>query len=212
MKNKSYLDSVERKAYRTFFKDGTLDMFFGLFLIGVGANSLRLKLGIDTSNVITLSVLLLIPAFILTRIFITGPRFGYVKFGPARKKRKALALLVAIIAQVAFGILFLTAFYGPAENTIFQKMINPFTEFIFIVLIFNLLAYLIDFNRFYLIGLAAGTGLFLADLLTNRTASILTVSFSFGSVGLFLLLFGLIQFLRFLKEYPKQDVTVNYEK
>lgn len=212
MNNKSYLDSVESKAYRTFFKDGTMDMFFGLFLIGVGFNVLRLQLGKDTSNMITIAVLLLIPVYILSRIFITGPRLGYVKFGTRRKKRKTLALAVAIITQVVFGILFWTAFSGPVENPLFHRMINPFTLFVFIVLIFCLLAYLIDYNRFYLIGLAAGTGLFLVDFLSNKTASILTVSLSFGLAGIFLSVFGLILFLRFLNEYPKPKLTDHNEK
>jgi hypothetical protein len=212
MENNSYLDSVESKAYRTFFEDGTMDMFFGLFLIGVGFNVLRLQLGNDTSNMITVVVLLLIPVYILSRIFITGPRLGYVKFGTRRKKRKLLGLLVAIIAQVVFGILFWTAFSGPVENPLFHRLINPFTLFVFIVLIFCMLAYLIDYNRFYLIGLAAGTGLFLVDFLSNKTASILTVSLSFGLIGIFLSVFGLILFIRFLKEYPKPDLSVYDEK
>jgi hypothetical protein len=212
MEKKSYFDSIEKKAYRAFFKDGTMDMFFGLFLTGAGLNVLRLQLGKDTSNMITIAILLLIPVYILARIFITMPRVGYVKFGKGRKKRKLLGLLVAILAQVVFGILFWTAVSGHVEIPLFNKLINPLTEFIFIVLIFSLLAYLIDYNRFYLIGLAAGTGLFLADLLSNKTASILTATLPFGLAGIFLSVFGLILFVRFLKEYPKPDLTLYDEK
>ena len=99
MDTKSFLSSVESKAYRTFYKDGLMDMFFGLLLIGVGFNVLRLRMGMDTSLLITLSVILLIPAFIFSRLLITRPRMGYVKFGENRKKRKMIALLIAIITQ-----------------------------------------------------------------------------------------------------------------
>lgn len=212
MKNKSYLDSVESKAYRTFFKDGTLDMFFGLFLTGVGFNVLRLQFGKDTSNMITIAILLLIPLFIITRVYLIRTRVGYVKFSEKRRKRNIFALLAALLAQVVFGVLFWTAFSGNSENQFFDKLINPLTEFIFIVLIFSLIAYLIDYNRFYLIGLAAGTGFFLVDLIINQAVSVLIVSLSFHLTGIFLSVTGLILFLRFLKEYQITDLAVHDEK
>ncbi|KPK83801.1 MAG: hypothetical protein AMS27_11850 [Bacteroides sp. SM23_62_1] len=208
MESKSYLNLVESKAYRTVFIDGTFDMFFGLFLTGVGVNVVRLKMGMDTSNAITLSVLLLIPIFILVKIFLTMPRIGYVKFSMTRIKRNFIALVIAIFIQLVFGILFLSTFVRLPEVELFSKVINPVTQFIFIVVFFSIIGFFIDYNRFYLIGLAGGIGLFLVDLVVNKLASILIVAFSFGFTGIFLFTTGLILFLRFLKDYPKPDLSV----
>jgi hypothetical protein len=189
-----------------------MDMFFGLLLIGVGSNVLRLRMGMDTSLLITLSVILLIPAFILSRIFITIPRLGYVKFGEKRKKRKAIALIIAIITQLFFGFLLWTSFTGRINDQVAQKFINPYTQFILLVIVFSLIGYLIDYNRFYLIGFATGTGLFLSHIFENTTYTILTASLSFGIAGLFLTVYGLVLLVRFLKQYPKQVITPDYEK
>jgi hypothetical protein len=212
MDTKSFLGSIENKAYRSFYKDGLMDMFFGLILIGVGLNVLRLQMGMDTSLFITLAVMLLIPAFLLARLLITRPRLGYVKFREKRKKRKALALIIAIITQILFGFLLWTSFTGRGNDALLQKLINPYTEFIFIVIVFSLIGWLIDYNRFYLIGFAAGTGLQLSEVFENSTASVVCVYLSFGLAGIFLTILGLILFIRFLREYPVPGEKANYEK
>jgi hypothetical protein len=212
MDTKSFLSSVEKKAYRTFYKDGLMDMFFGLLLIGAGFNVLRLRIGMDTSPLITLSVILLIPAFILSRLLITRPRLGYVEFGESRKKRKVIALLIAVITQLFFGFLLWTSFTGRGNDQLMQRFINPYTEFIFLVIVFSLIGYLIDYNRFYLIGFAAGIGLCLSDTFKNITTATLTASLAFGIAGLFLTISGLLLFIRFLREYPKTGITPDYEK
>jgi hypothetical protein len=212
MDTKSFLSSIENRAYRTFYKDGLMDMFFGLLLIGVGYNVLRLRMGMDTSTLITITVILLIPAFLLSRIYITRPRLGYVKFGEKRKKRKVLALLTAIIIQLFFGFLLWTSFTGRINDQILQKLINPYTEFILLVIVFSLIGYLIDYNRFYLIGFAVGTGLCLSDTFENMTTAMLTAILGFGIAGIFLTVSGLLLFIHFLREYPEQGITPDYEK
>jgi len=212
MEIKTFLNSVETKAYRTFYKDGLMDMFFGLILIGVGCNVLRLRMGMDTSMLITLAVILLIPAFLLSRLYVTRPRLGYVKFGEKRKRRKALALLVAIVTQVLFGFLLWISLRGHSNDQLLQKFINPYTEFIFIVIVFSLIGYLIDYNRFYLIGFAVGIGLRLSEVLENSATSVVVVSLSFGIAGLFLVVLGIILLIRFLRDYPKSGTQAKYEK
>jgi hypothetical protein len=214
MDTKSFLDSVESKAYRSFYKDGLMDIFFGLLLTGVGLNVLRLRLGMDTSKYITYAVLLLIPAFILARYFITRRRLGYASFGERRKKRKILAFIIAIIIQLLFGFLLWTSLKEPADTAAIQlqKYLNPYTEFIIIVLVFSLIGYLIDYNKFYIIGFAAGTGLFLSHAFLNPTVSRLTVYLSFGIAGTFLTINGIILLIRFLRQYPDPGKQYDHEK
>jgi hypothetical protein len=214
MNTQSFLDSLESKAYRSFYKDGLMDLFFGLLLIGVGLNVLRLRMGIDTSKYITCAVLLLIPAFILARRFITLRRLGYASFGGMRKKRKALALLVAVIAQLLFGFLLWTSFEARTDPDVIplHKFINPYTQFVFITLVFSLIGYLIDYNRFYIIGFAVGTGLFLSHSFNNSNISILMVYLSFGLAGIFLTISGIIMLVRFLHKYPNPGQSDKYEK
>lgn len=212
METKTFLSSVESKAYRTFYTDGLMDIFFGLLLIGVGCNVLRLRMGMDTSTLITLAVLLLIPAFILSRLYITRPRLGYVRFGEKRKRRKALALLIAVLTQMIFGFLLWMTFRNNSNDQLLQKFFNPYTEFFFIVIVFSLIGYLIDYNRLYLIGFAVGIGLRLSDALENVTQSVVVVSLSFGIAGLFLTALGLILLVRFLHDYPKPGIQTEHEK
>jgi hypothetical protein len=204
MDTKSFLDSIESKAFRSFYKDGLMDIFFGLLLIGVGLNVLRLRMGMDTSRFITYAVLLLIPAFVLARRFITLRRLGYASFGKVRKKRKALALSVAVVAQLLFGFLLWTSLRGRVDTDVIQlnRFINPYTEFVFIILVFSLIGFLIDYNRFYIVGFAVGTGLFLTHSFNNPNISILIVYLSFGLAGFFLTVNGIILLIRFLHEYP----------
>jgi hypothetical protein len=204
MDSKSFLGSVESKAFKSFYKDGLMDIFFGLLLIGVGLNVVRLRMGMDTSKYITYAVLLLIPAFVLARFYITRQRLGFASFGGMRKRKKALAFFVAIIAQLFFGFLLWTSFTGRQDPAVIplQKFINPYTEFIFIVLVFSLIGWLINYNRFYLIGFAAGTGLFLSHSFDNPNANKLIVYLSFGIAGIFLAILGIILLVRFLREYP----------
>lgn len=214
MDTKSFLDSVESKAYRSFYKDGLMDIFFGLLLIGVGLNVLRLRMGMDTSKFITYAVLLLIPAFILARRSITMRRLGYARFGEVRKKQKAIALLVAVITQLLFGFLLWTSFTDRIDPAVIplQKLINPYTEFVFIILVFSLIGYLIDYNRFYIVGFAVGTGLFLSHSFNDPDISILIVYLSFGLAGIFLTINGIIMLIRFLHEYPDPGQLDKYEK
>lgn len=208
---KSFLGSVESKAYRTFYNDGLMDMFFGLILICIGFNVLRLRMGMDTSPYITFSILLLIPAFVLSRLFISRPRMGYVKFGEKRRRRKVLALLIAIIIQLLFGFLLWISVSGRINDLLMQKFFNPYTEFILLVIVFSLIGYLIDYNRFYLIGFAVGTGLRLSEIFKNSTISILTVYLSFSIAGIFLTTYGIILLVRFIRKYPKQESIAEYE-
>ena len=212
MNDKSFLDSVESNAYRSFYKDGLMDMFFGLLLIGVGFNVLRLRMGMDTSIYITLAVILLIPAFLLSRLYITRPRLGYVKFGEKRKRRKILALIIAIVIQLIFGFLLWVSFTNHGNNILLEQFFNPYTEFLLIVIVFSLIGYLIDYNRFYLIGFATGTGLFLSEVFEKSTASVTIVYLSFGLAGIFLTVLGLVLFIRFLHDYPESRTTEEYEK
>jgi len=75
-----------------------------------------------------------------------------------------------------------------------------------------LIGWLIDYNRFYLIGFAAGTGLFMSHSFDNPNTNILIVYLSFGIAGIFLTIHGIILLVRFLHEYPDPGQKTEYEK
>ena len=52
----------------------------------------------------------------------------------------------------------------------------------------------------------------LSDTFENATKAMLTASLAFGITGLFMTVYGLFLFIRFLREYSKPGTTPDYEK
>ncbi len=94
------LKELERRAYRSTFQDGLWDLYLAglMACLGIlGVIGLR-----DTETWVWLigyTVLVggVLGLFMLGKRYITVPRLGIAKFGPARKRRKLL--LVAIMSR-----------------------------------------------------------------------------------------------------------------
>ena len=107
------LKSIERRAFRSTFEDGLWDMYLGLVMAAMAVFMYRPASGYSPLNII-LAVLVTILAYNLYRAgkrYITLPRMGQVRFGPIRKRRKAvLAFVLGGLILLQVGVLLLTVF------------------------------------------------------------------------------------------------------
>lgn len=187
MLKKLDLKEIERKAWTSYFEDGLWDIFLGLLVLTGGIRGLTDNLWF---------YLMLLPAALaptLGKRFITIPRMGLVKFGPARKvKRERMGTVLVISVLVTLALLLLSH-----SGLALPKIpISPIIA-IFYAGALGAVAYYMDFRRLYAYGLLFAV----SELLWGRFGKPIgpivdTVS------GIVILLVGLVVFIRFLRKYP----------
>ena len=75
----------------------------------------------------------------------------------------------------------------------------------FISIPFFIVAYYIDFNRLYYYGLFMGLSLFFADLIYPFLGSPLDGIVVYCSIGIPIIIIGIVLFIRFLRKNPKPE-------
>jgi len=183
------LKQIERKAWTSYFQDGLWDIFIGLLMLGMGFNILF----DETVWYIAIFALGFL-VMIIGRRLITIPRVGRVKFGPARRiKQKKVFVVLAISLLVGFAVSFI-----PLSGVDPSTIVVAATAGVWIILIFGLVAYFMDFRRLYAYGLLFAIAMALAIALDDLIPTI--IFFVSGSVAL---LIGLVVLIRFIRKYPK---------
>jgi len=183
------LKQIERKAWTSYFQDGLWDIFIGLLMLGMGFNILF----DETVWYIAIFALGFL-VMIIGRSLITIPRVGRVKFGPARRiKQKKVFIVLAISLLVGFAVSFI-----PLSGVDPSTIVVAATAGVWIILIFGLVAYFMDFRRLYAYGLLFAIAMALAIALDDLIPTI--IFFVSGSVAL---LIGLVVLIRFIRKYPK---------
>ena len=206
------LENIEKKAFSSTYSDGITDILWGILLIGFGTNTIFTRLGIDRPLSLILFAVPVIVLYFLGKKFITTPRMGYVKFGAIRKKRRTKVFIFAVILQIIFGLLFWLTISNQIPKEQLTRYFNPVIEFMLIVISMSIIAYWIDYPTLYFVALAIGLGWPVAELLDPHTGSVLAGILAFGVSGLAIMIYGLVRFFRFIKLYPKQNISTDYEK
>ncbi|NIM90655.1 MAG: hypothetical protein GTO17_06865 [Candidatus Aminicenantes bacterium] len=213
--------ALEKRAYRSFFKDGIYDVFLGLILLSFGLPLILNEFSL--LDYVTITMPLLVPIIILAvallfmifgKKYITTPRLGTVHFGKSRK-RKMMHVKLLLVISVLIGVItfFLSLFkvfpVGGATG-----IPIPFLIFgIQALLVFSFMAYFMDFTRLYLYALLFAVSLPLTFWLKKNTSlpypSLLVFSFTAGPI----LIIGCIVFIRFLTRFPlKKELGVANEQ
>src|SRR5512146_274287 len=104
------LKELERKAFRSAYQDGLLDIYMGgtIASFTVFAETLQSTDGLTTWQrflifLVGCGISNLI--FWVGKKFITLPRIGQVKFGPARKRRiRTLVIVLSVIVGIQVAI------------------------------------------------------------------------------------------------------------
>ncbi len=205
------LKQIERKAFRSTYQDGLLDIYQGgtIASFTVFAGALNADDGLTTWQrlfiflaAIGISNLI----FWAGKRFITLPRIGQVKFGPARQRRKrtlVTALSIVVGLQLAFFAFTVALWQFPSLRAWFGFLAIPQRMGTLIVALIGalfvgpgmtLMAYFIDFPRGYYIAAVISIAVFCLIWFDNALMLL--------AAGALIILPGLFLFIRFLIQHP----------
>jgi cell division protein FtsB len=204
------LKALEKKAFRSFFKDGIYDVFLGLILLTFGVPLILNEFGLLDYENITMP--LIIPVimsaaallfFVLGKKYITAPRLGIAHFSKQRK-RKMMHVKLLLASSVLIGVLmfFLSLFKAfPVGGETGVPL--PFLIFgIQALLVFSFMAYFMDFTRLYLYAFLFAISLPLTFWLKKNTSLSYPSLWVFSLTAVPILIIGCIIFIRFLIHFP----------
>ncbi len=208
MSNTLDLKQLERKAFRSTYQDGLWDIYLGGIVVAMAITLYRPAGGYTPNNILIMLLIYTIIGglFWAGKKFITVPRMGQVRFGPARKRRaKILAIVLGII--VALQALFVLLTVGGWLRSVFGDNLIGFigeenlgrlsvaaVGSLFVGPSFLVIAYFTDFPRGYYISLMMALAVFLMILINNPIYPLV--------LGALIILPGVVLFIKFLKKYP----------
>jgi len=196
------LKEAERKAFRTAYNDGLVDIFLGcFFLLFTFGPYLSLILGDFWASVAFLPFWALVYlALWLIRKRVVTPRIGVVKFGQARKAKLMKFSAVMLVLNVVALIL------GSVAALSFGSVPGQMISIIFGMILlmgFSIAAYFLDFNRLYIYGLLVGLSPLVGEWLwTHGYATHHGFPITFGTTAGIMILVGLAIFVRLLRDNP----------
>ena len=204
--------TLEKRAFRSFFKDGIYDVFLGLILLGLGLPFILNEFELIDYETVTMP--LLIPLilnigalvfFIVGKKYITAPRLGIVHFGKTRKRKMMHVKLLLAISVLIGVITFLLSLLKVLP--IGGKTGIPLAGVIFGVqtlLVFSLVAYFMDFTRLYLYAFLFAISLPLTFWLKKNAVLTYPSLWVFSLTAGPMLVVGWVLFIRFLHQYPRE--------
>ena len=211
------LKEIERKAFRSTYQDGLLDLEFGLVVICMSIFIYRPASGYSPINII-LAVCAIAAANLLFwagKKYITLPRMGQVRFGLQRARRKrtmVIVMSVIVLIQVVLLVLQFLALAKPESAVNITRLMPARARMDLLVASIGalivlpgmgLIAYFTDFPRGYYIAIMMALAVFLMIYLNQPIYPII--------IGGLIILPGVVLFVRFLKTYPLQKKDASYE-
>lgn len=209
------LRQLEKKAFRTTYEDGLLDMDMGGIIASMSALAFLLEDDADrwvNFGLFFVGMLASTLLYQLGKKFITLPRMGQVVFGPARKRRAAtlagiLGVIVALQVLIVLGSVLLWKYPGLA-GWLGWSVDQPDTERLVVAVIgalfvgpsMTLMAYFTDFPRGYYIAVMLSLAVFM--MIWFRSPVIMLV------IAGLIFIPGMVLFIRFLRKYPLPPAEV----
>jgi hypothetical protein len=207
------IKALEKKAFRSFFKDGIYDVFLGGILLSFSLPFMLNEFGwfdYETMAIpMIISIIVNVGAlafFVFGKKYITAPRLGIVRFGKTRKRKMMhVKLLLVVSALIGVATLFLTLF---KVLPVGENIGIPVASVIFgiqVLIVFSLAAYFMDFTRLYLYAFLFAVSMPVTFWLKKNAAftypSLYVSSLTAGPM----LVIGWILFIRFLRQYPHKE-------
>jgi hypothetical protein len=202
------LKELERKAWRSVFQDGLWDIYLGLLLLAMAVGAWLSERGVAKSvqyAVYIGLVVLAMGALWAGKRFITLPRMGRVKFGPKRKRARALVSLI-LTFSVLVGLVLMLVTVRLKSNPDLAALLSPdlLIPLVWVgnvIIVFGLGAYFLEFKRLYFIGVMYALAIPF-DIVLHEFAGIDISYVAFGAPAVAILVVGLVVFVRFLRDYP----------
>jgi len=195
------LKTIERKAFRSFFEDGLLELFIGLLFFCSLAGSVLTEIGVSHRWVYpVMFAAMLLYAWIKKSVIL--PRIGRAKPGPKRRAdlKKMFAVLIAVqVVIAAVLVLSWTGRFPDGTSTDLRVIFRQFAiGFVFYTVPFGAMALFLD-NPRMLIPAVAG---WLYESLRGRLPSVFKAALTFGFGGAALVIIGTVLLVRFIRKYP----------
>lgn len=212
------LRQLEKKAFRTIYEDGLLDIDMAGIIASMALLAFQpdedpgrwLRYGLFLGGMIASTLI-----YSLGKKFITGPRMGQVVFGPARRRRKAtlvavLSVIVGAQILVVLGSVVLWNNPGLAAS-LGLAALQPESERLLVSVVgamfvgpsMALMAYFTDFSRGYYIAVLLSLGVFLMIWFRSPVMMLTAAALIF--------LPGAALFVRFLRKYPLPPAEVRHD-
>lgn len=209
MNNQISLKEAEQKVFVSFFQDGLVDIFLGFFFTQfVIALYLSESLGDFWSSAVFIPVLGLVFIVLwLVRKNMVKPRVGEVKFGQWRVKR--LIRFNVIMLVVLTGSAILAALSAAMFDILPEWMPLAPLFFSSIMLVgFGIAGYYLNYALFYVYGVLLAAAPIVGEWLwTNMNVPHHGFPVTFGFSAGVMILVGLVQLIRFLRENPLPSST-----
>ena len=204
------LKQIEKKAYRSIYNDGLYDISWGLLLLGFGLSPLLKDVGFPKPFDLFLMPLAALLILFLGKKYLTVPRLGIVRFRDNHQiQKKTFQKLAFLIIPIQIVLIILVATQAlPDFLKTESNLILPILISIFLIIIFTVIAHLINFLRFFIYGIFMAISYPTAEILNQYVGTPLDGLIPFGVSGIFLLFIGVIYLIRFLLKYPKPNLEV----
>ena len=212
MSQKISLKEMERRAFRSAFQDGLVDIFIGCFISMFAiAPFLSTKLGDFWSSMVFLPIWAIVYLFLwLIRKHVVNPRVGTVNYGSWRKSR--IIKFNIIIRSILVVSLLLGALSFVQFDSI-PGWIHTARFSLIILIAFSVAAYFLDFTRLYLYGILSAFAPLIGEVLyVYLKAPHHGFPITFGFVSCLIMITGMVLFVRLLRDHPRLSLQTESEE
>ena len=197
MNEKMDLKKIEKKLWTSYFQDGLWDIFLGLILLNLGIAPFLEEIT-GTTYLLSYIIVLIVAYIILSsgKKYITAQRLGRAEFSAERMSKKKKTRIILAISVIFGLIVFLIA----ATNTFPFKSNIHFGAVVFginAIIVFSLMAYLLDFNRLYIYGWFFAASIVFVELSRSYVGTTYDNVIGFGTFGVIIIIIGLVYLIRF---------------
>ncbi len=204
MDNRESLGDIERRAYRSTFDDGFLEITVGLMALLLAWIPVFDSIGIPRLiGYLFLVIPMVIPA--VGKRLVTNPRLGIVEFRSKRRSRRlGKLLLLAVVVNFMLPVVLLVVVrghYSGATWPIIALIAAPLVA---------IAAYSLEYPRAVVYVAVLVFAVAEAEFLLPLVGSPLNSLMSFGLIGAALLLAGVILLARFLRKYPRPPMEAHH--
>jgi len=200
------IEEVGQKAYRSSEQDGLTPIMVGILLMGV---SLAFSFSPFYVYLAPISALLFIPVIAAIRKRVTYPRTGYVRLRAEKPMKKTMIgiflFVFGVMAVGIIGVIILSVIFGDlGDPKLWRNRIIQWLPALFGMMMVGAFLYLASKSgqaRYYAFAsllVAGGIAFSIIDFGSGYTG----ITLFLLSIGVLSLIYGTIQFIRFLHNNP----------
>ena len=195
------LKELEKKAWKSTLEDGIFEIYFGILHLSLALGIVLDKILPESlSAIITLSFIGLgFIFFLIAKKYISQPRIGKVKFARPRIMRYVKTIALLTVNFIVILIIYLIRFSLRIPMYLYGLIVG----LLFFTLPLSFVAYLLQFNRLYVIAILTGLSFFLDEIFALlKIPGPFDSLLAFGIISIIIISIGIVVFIQFLQKYP----------